>query len=517
MVKYREIIRLGALGVSKRNIAFSCQCALSTVQSVLTRAKAHGLEWPLPAEMGDAAIRSAIYPPKDADDDYAGIDHEHVADQLLKRGVTMLLLWNEYCDGALLRGEKPLMYSAFCSRHRKWAESHGKPVMRVERKPGEEMQVDWVGDTMEVADPDTGEMLRVFVFVACLPFSSKLFAEGFYSMDEESWITAHVHAFSFFGGTTPILVPDNCKTAVIRSTVEELIVNDQYRRMAEYYGCAVVPARPRKPRDKAAVEMGVGIVERQAIAALRNRAFLSLQELNDALAEKTGRINERPFQKREGSRESVFLGQEKQTLVPLPAHPYEIVIRKHATVNFNYHVAFDHNWYSVPFNYVRREVEVAATKSTVAIIADGERIAIHERVRGRKGAYSTNRDHMPDAHRDYVQWSGERFRRWASEFGPATERCVDAVLRSRQVEQQSYRSARALIGLGEKHGAAVVEEACRRSLELTANPSYKLVKSKVSKVVDEISGRRGDDHAYLRGAEYYKDNGAEGAEGKDAR
>lgn len=300
MVKYREILRLHAMGVSIRNIAFSCRCSTATVRAVTGRAKAAGIEWPLPEEMGDRAIREVIYPPKSkADPDKAPIDHDHVDAEMSRPGVTMMLLWSEYCESAVSQGRSPYMYSAFCERHRKWAMSR-KTAMRIAHKPAEQMQVDYVGDTMEVVDMDTGEVLKVYVFAACLPFSGKLYAKGSYDMREESWVDAHVSAFSFFGGTTPILVPDNLKQGVVKHTVDELVINEQYRRMAEYYGCAVVPGRPRRPRDKAAVEMGVRVIEQQAIAPLRNRVFTSLDALNAALLDNVARINARPFQKREG-------------------------------------------------------------------------------------------------------------------------------------------------------------------------------------------------------------------------
>ncbi len=207
MVKYREILRLHAMGVSIRNIAFSCRCSTATVRAVTGRAKAAGIEWPLPEEMGDRAIREVIYPPKSkADPDKAPIDHDHVDAEMSRPGVTMMLLWSEYCESAVSQGRSPYMYSAFCERHRKWAMSR-KTAMRIAHKPAEQMQVDYVGDTMEVVDMDTGEVLKVYVFAACLPFSGKLYAKGSYDMREESWVDAHVSAFSFFGGTTPILVP----------------------------------------------------------------------------------------------------------------------------------------------------------------------------------------------------------------------------------------------------------------------------------------------------------------------
>ena len=258
MVKYREILRLIAMGVSQESVAFSCGCAQSTVSDVIRAARARGLSWPLPEEMDDAAIRSVIYPKRSRKaTDKAAIDFEHVARELGRRGMTLSLLWNEYCDSAVSRGEEPYMYSAFCREYRKWAQAHDVR-MRIDHRPAETIQVDWVGDTAEAVDPDTGELLRVYVFAGCLPYSNYLFAEGFYRTDEQAWIDAHAHMFSFFGGATPVLVPDNCKTAVSKNTKEALIVNEQYRRMSEHYGCAVVPARVRRPRDKASVEMGVG-------------------------------------------------------------------------------------------------------------------------------------------------------------------------------------------------------------------------------------------------------------------
>lgn len=516
MVKYREILRQRAMGVSVRNVAFSCRCSTATVRTVADRAKACGLEWPLPEDMNDAAIRAAIYPKKPrADASKAGIDHERVSTEMGRPGVTMSLLWSEYCERALALGKEPYMYSAFCQKHREWAAAN-KAVMRIERKPAQEMQVDYVGDTMEVLDPDTGELLKVYVFAACLPYSGELYAEGFYDMKEESWVAAHVHAFSFYGGSVPIIVPDNLKQGISKNTFDELVVNDQYRRMAEYYGCAVVPARPRKPRDKGAVEMGVRVIEQRAMAPLRDRLFTSLSQLNGALLEKVREINARPFQKRDGSRDEVFARQEKPLLVPLPAKPYEMVSRKAATVNFNYHVALDGCWYSVPFSYVKREVEVCATGTAVWVVCDGQRIAMHRRLRGPRGSYSTNPGHMPDSHRDFAKWDGNRFRRWAREIGPSCEAAVDAILGSRKVEQQSYRSCRGVMALAKRHGGQTLEQACAKALSYTPRPSYKTIKSIASKM-SEASPEDPDDGAYLRGSAYYRNLEPSSEEGADGR
>lgn len=248
MVKHGEILRSGAMGVSQANTAHSCGCATSTVQAVEKHARKVGLEWPLPEELDDAAIRGRLYPKRESHSGKFPIDHEKVDSELMRRGVTLTLCWNEYCEEAVSSGREPYQYSAFCQWHRKWAEANSL-VMRVGCKCGEKIEVDWAGDPMGHYDPDTGEARKARVFVACLPWSQYTFAEAFPDMGEESWVAAHIRAFSFFGGSAPILVPDDRETGIVKNTVEELIVNEQYRRMAEHYGCAVVPARPRRPRD----------------------------------------------------------------------------------------------------------------------------------------------------------------------------------------------------------------------------------------------------------------------------
>ena len=506
MVKYREILRRKPMGISVRNIAFSCKCSTATARTVVDRAKACGLEWPLPEEMSDAAIRAVIYPKKPkVDASKAGIDRAHVDREMERPGVTMMVLWAEYCEAALASGREPYMYSAFCQKQRDWAMAN-EAAMHIERKPAQEMQVDYVGNAMGVLDVGTGEILKVHVFAACLPYSGELCAEGFYDMKEESWVEAHVRTFSFFGGSVPIIVPGNLKQGIIKNTVDELVINEQCRRMAEYCGCAIVPARPRRPRDKGAVETGVRVIEQRAMAPLRDRLFTSLAQLNAALLEKVCEINARAFQKREGSRDEVFVRQEKPLLVPLPGKPYEMVGRKTATVNFNCHVAFDGSWYSAPFSYVKREVEVCAAKSAVWVVCDGERIAVHERLHGPKGSYSTSPEHMPDSHRDFAEWDGKRFRRRAREIGPACEGVVDGILKSRKIEQQSYRSCRGVLSLARKHGRRMLEQACAKALSYSPRPSYKTVKSLIAKMAESVP-EDPDDGAYLRGNGYYQSLG----------
>lgn len=505
MIKYREILRLHALGVSIRNIAYSCECSRSTVQHVLAKAKAKSLKWPLPEETNDKEIYQILFAKERSSSLKVEPDFAFVNKELLKKGVTLSILWSEYCEKTIVSGGEPYQYSAFCRHYRMWAKIN-HVVMHIERKPAEQMMVDWAGATMEIVDKDTGEINKVYIFVATLPYSSYLYAEGFYSMNQEAWINAHINAFEYFCGVAPILIPDNLRTGIVKNGYDELIINESYRRLAEYYGCAVVPTRVRKPRDKAAVEAGVGVITRSALAPLRDRVFFDLADLNFALVKKIADINQRPFQKREGSRESVFLSQEKNALVPLPEIRFETYVVKTATVPYNYHVSVESIFYSVPFQYVKQEVELRIYKSTISVYAGHERICAHKRSYSYKGCYVTNPDHMPEAHKDFSEWNADRFRRWASEKGDAVRDVTDCVLTSKPIEQQAYRSCHALIGLSKKYGDEKLNEACLRALAINKAPSYKTVKTILLRMgeVNQGSLIEQNQFAYLRGADYFK-------------
>ncbi|MDU5612495.1 MAG: hypothetical protein E6043_01355 [Slackia sp.] len=515
MVKF---LRFAAMGVSQNSIAFSCGCAQSTASDVLRAARAHQLPRPLPEEMDDAAIRAVIYPKESRKSrGKAAIGHESVASELMRRGMTMSLLWDECCDAAIARGEEPCMHSAFCRERRDWAQRRDVR-MRIERRAAEAIRVGWVGDAGEAIGPDTGEILKAYVLAACLPCSDCLHAEGFCKTDEEAWIAARAHMFSFFGGSTPILAPDSCRTAITRNAEETLVVSEQHRRMSEHCGCAVVPTRVRKPRDKASVEMGVGVIERRAMMALRKRRPMSFPDFNRAPIAQAMAISSRPFQKREGSRESIFLGQEEPMLIPLPGKPYEMSARKEAAVDFNCRVAFGGAWYSAPFQHVERAVTVAATPRSASVMRDGKRVAIRERAL-RRGDCRTDPSRMPDAHRDCAERNGGRFRKWAAEIGGSTEKAVDAILSSRKVEQRSCRSCRGVLGLAKAHGKGLLEEACAKALPRTPRLSHKVAKDILAAPEKEREEAGDGDGAYLRGGEHYEsfDNDDEPGEDEEQR
>lgn len=515
MTKYREILRLSSMGLSQRSIASSCQCSRNTVSEVLSRAIQKEVAWPLSEDVVDEDLQNMLFPEKAQQASSRKLpDCEHLHRELAKSGVTLSLLWSEYCEVCRLSNEIPLMYSQFCNYYRKFAATT-KATMHIHRKPGELLEVDWAGQTAAIVDQDTGELIPVYVFVAALSSSQYAFVEGCLSMNQENWIASHIHAFAFFGGVTKILVPDNLKTGVEKASWYSPIINRIYHEMAEHYGTAVIPARVRKPKDKASVEGAVGVISTWILAALRNQSFFSLVELNNAISEKLHVFNSRPFQKKPGSRLSTFLAEEKHALQPLPVSAYELATWKIATVQFNYHISVDMMHYSVPYEYIKHKVDVRMTKGVIEVFYNNHRICSHPRLHGRPGQYHTVEDHMPEKHKQHVQWNTERFLSWAQNVGPNTTIVIKAILAYHRIEQQGYKACMGVLKLADRYSLVRLEAACTRALSYTPNPSYKnistILKSGQDKVLNEIAATTElqtqdgtqDNHSFTRGATYY--------------
>ncbi|MCL2791442.1 MAG: IS21 family transposase [Desulfobulbus sp.] len=508
MTSYREILRLNSQGLSQRSIAASCGCGKGTVQRIITHAMEQGLVWPLPPEVTDERLRQLFSAPEKPEGmSYTEPDYEHVHREMGKRGVTLSLLWSEYRTQCREVGDIPFMYSAFCEHYRTYT-VRNKATMHLEHRPGEQMEVDWAGQTMAVVDNITGDAITAHVFVAVLPCSGYAYVEAFLSRNQENWIAAHVNAYQYFGGVTRILVPDNLKTGVDRVDWYTPVINKSYHEMAEHYGTAVIPARVRKPKDKPTVEGTVGVVSTWIIAALRNWKFFSLVELNEAIREKLVEFNSKPFQKKQGSRLSVFLEEEQPELQPLPDHPFELAEWKICVVAFNYHVRVDKMFYSVPYAYIKHEVSARLTHGTVEIFHDGTRIASHARRYGHPGQYSTLQEHMPEDHLKYVQWNAERFLAWAKAVGENTVAVTKSILTSRKIEQQAYRTCMTLLKLAEKYSPARLEAACKRALSYSPAPGLKSVQTILAteqdKLPEEDTSRDASaDFAFTRGSGYY--------------
>ena len=434
-------------------------------------------------------------------------DYEYIHREMAKSGVTLSLLWNEYCEGCRLGGEIPFMYTQFCKYYRDFV-SISKATMHIERKPGEQMEVDWAGQTAGIIDNITGDIIPAYVFVAALSCSGYAYVEAFLSQNQECWIAAHVNTYAYFGGVTRILIPDNLKTGVEKPDWYTPVINKTYHEMAEHYGTAVIPARVRKPKDKPFVEGTVGVISTWILAALRRQQFFSLHELNAAIREKLEEFNCKPFQKKPGSRLSVFLEEETQLLLPLPQRPFELAVWKIATVAFNYHISVEKMQYSVPYEYIKHKVEVRITKSTIEVFYGGNRICSHIRLSGHPGQYSTIPEHMPEDHRKYTQWNAGRFLSWAQGIGENTVAVVGAILASRKIEQQGYKACMALLKLADKYSVGRLENACKRALSYTPNPSFKSIQTILATGQDKISeappaSDTSSEFGFTRGAEYY--------------
>jgi transposase len=471
----KDILRLkhqNALSV--REIARSCGLPASTVGDYLQRATAAGLGWPLPEELSEEQLHEKLLKspagPVPQTPTKGAPNWTQVHQELRRKGVTLQLLWHEY------RQAEPAgyAYSRFCELYREWA-ARLDPVLRQVHVPGEKLFVDWAGQTVPLHDPTTGAVTQAHVFVAVLGASNKTFAEAFPNEQLPAWITGHVHAYNFFGGVTKVTVPDNTKTAVTRPCRYEPQLHRTYQEMAEHYGTVILPARALRPRDKAKVETGVQIVERQILAVLRHQRFFSLAALNQAIAPLLAKLNAQPFQKLEGSRDQWFEAQDKSQLLPLPIQPFELATWSQATVNIDYHVVVEHHYYSVPHHLIHQPLDVRLTETTVELFLRGKRVAAHARSQQR-GRFTTIEEHRPKAHQRYLQWTPGRIVQWAQKTGPHCARVVEQILASRPHPEQGFRSCLGIMRLGKATSAERLEAACERALHF-GTCSYLSIKS----------------------------------------
>lgn len=508
MTNYREILRLAGMGLSRTSIGTALGYSRNTVAEVLRRALVKGIELPFPSDMSDRELRDLLFPEKAKDQNHKMPDCEKMHKELGKSGVTLTLLWEEYCNECRQNGEIPYAFTQFRFHYHRYVQTT-KATMHLTHKPGEQLEVDWAGQTAAVVDRDTGEKLPAYIFVATLPCSACSYVEAFLSQNQESWISAHIHAFDFFGGTPRILTPDNLKTGVEKSNWYSPTINKSYHELAEHYGCAVIPARVRKPKDKPSVEGAVGIISTWIIAALRNRTFFTLTDLNEAISEKLRAFNEKPFQKKPGSRMSAFLNEEKEFLQPLPKNRYELAIWKKLMCGFNYHISVDKNFYSVPYEYIKHEMDVRVTGTTIEVFYSNHRICSHPRLYGKPGQYHTIPEHMPEKHKNYTEWNSERFISWAKSIGEYTKTAITAILSSHKIEQQGYRACIGVLKLADKYGVKRLEAACEKALSYTPNPSYKNIDSILKSGSDKLKALNketkpvDESHSFIRGAEYY--------------
>jgi transposase len=505
MRKISEVLRLKwASHLSNRGIARSCQLSHSTVSEYLKRAEQAGISWPIPEGMTEDELYLRLFPEKAQPVNPVAKpmpDWEYVRKELKKRNVTLRLLWDEYQkvhpDG--------YGYSQWCELYRHYVQKLDPP-MRQNHKAGEKLFVDYAGDTIPITNPETGEISQAAIFVAVQGASSYTYAEAQANQTLPNWIGGHVRAHAFFGGVTALIVPDNLKQGVKSPCWYDPDLNQTYQEWAAYYQVAVIPARVKRPRDKAVVEVGVQVVERWILAALRNRTFFSLAELNREMRILLAEINQKKMVHLEKSRRELFEELDQPALHSLPERPYEYTEWKNARVNIDYHVEYDKHYYSVPYILIHEEVRIRASEHMIAIChkSQSEPVALHPRSHAA-GRYTTLTEHMPVNHQKAGEWTPERIRHWASEIGPQTVLLVEAILSSRQHPEQGFRACLGILRLSGKYDPAQMEAACQlaREAQLLSYRDLKLVLETMPALPTPVPPAL-PAHENIRGTTYYQ-------------
>lgn len=507
MRKIKEVLRLkGQFNLSDRQIAKSCGIARSTVADYRLRARVAGITWPIPSDLDEEKLEARLFSPASViqGGDRPIPNWSDIHQELRKKGVTLALLWEEYQTFH----PEGFQYSHFCNLYRAWRHRLG-PVMRQEHLAGEKLFVDYCGQTMKVIDRATSEVKTAQIFVAVLGASNYTFAEATWSQSLSDWIGSHQRAFRFFGGVPELVVPDNLKSGVTAPCRYDPDLNPTYHELALHYSTAILPARVRKPRDKAKVETGVQLVERWILARLRHHTFFSLEELNQVIRDLLNSLNKRPFRKLPGSRLSMFQAVDQPALLPLPQDPFPDCEWHKLRAGPDYHVEWENHFYSVPYTLAKIQLDIRITPRTIECFHKGKRVASHC-ISHRVGGKTTRSEHMSPKHRHFLESQAvEKVIQKASEIGPNTEHLINKILIQRSHIQQGSRVCLGILGLANRYGALRLEAACTRALAVGAK-SLKSIKSILKNGLDrhpvaeqEIVPQPIIHHDNIRGAGYY--------------
>jgi len=507
-VKIIEILRLTEQGYSQREIAKSVKCGKSTVGEIQKRCRHAKLQYDTAANMTNNEIKLLLYPDSfgrsiKGDPDWPTI-HERL--QTNKR-LNLQYIWEEY----RVENSHGLSYSRFCKRYIDWRNETGKNVIMVQyREPGKELFVDWMGDTLDcVIDSATGKTIKAHFFVATLGDSSYPYVEAFPDEKLDKWLLAHVNALRYLGGVPRVIVPDNCKTATTRPNYYDPAINQAYWDFAKHYEVAILPARVREPQDKAPVESSIGWLETWLLEWLRGKRFFSFAALNNEIQHRVKELAQRPFQKRKGSRQSVFEELDKPALRPFPYNHFEYVEYVVRRTPPNYHVEYGDFHYSVPHELYKQLVTIRASVTTIEILNDNrERVALHQR-RFTGTRYATNIDHMPTHHRHQHhanRYDGAKYRMWAGNIGEQTYAVIDHLLSSQVVEEQAYRSCMGILQSSKKYGNDRLEAACAKAITMNSC-TYSTITTILKNGQDKVTSSKKDKptplHENLRGSKAY--------------
>lgn len=506
----REILRQKLeLKRSHREVAASVGTSSGMVATACVRARLVGLtSWADVQALSDEALDEKVYGIKSKKRlGRAPLpDGAYLHAELHRPGVTLQLLHLEYLE----REPTGYRYTAFCEHYKQWL-ARQKPSMRQVHVGGDKTFTDYSGKKPSIVDPTTGEVIDVELFVAVLGASNYTYAEATRTQRVPDWIASHVRAFEFFGGVSQAVVPDQLKSGVTLACRYEPGLQRSYQEMAVHYGTVVLPARPGHPRGKAKVEAAVLVAQRWILAKIRNQTFHSIEALNERIGELLDELNERPMRVYGKSRRELFEQLDKPALRPLPEKRFAHGEWKLVTVNIDYHVDYDHHYYSVPHTLLGQKLWVRATPAMVEIFRDESaaaeaRIAAHARSYER-GRHTTKSEHMPKAHQKHAEWSPSRIVRWAETIGPSTAKLAEAILAERPHPEQGYRSCLGILRLSKRFGSERLEAACTRALEAGAR-SYRHVESILRHGLDRVAAD-GDatlvsrSHENVRGRDYY--------------
>lgn len=509
-IRAKVVLELQSQGLSGRAIAASQGMSRKSVSQVLEAAAREQVVWQDVHEKTDDQVYELLFPERNEQVSvYEQPDWIVVHKELARVGVTLKLLHQEYKDRCAVAGLPAMGYDRFCKTYQHHVLVSGA-ASRVSHKAGQTVEVDWSGPTMTLLDPVTGVTSKVYLFVACLPFSRYAFVEPCLDMRQDTWLQAHVSMYEFFGGSVPRLVPDNLKTGVISHPRDgEIVLNNAYRQMAAHYSAAVLPARVRAPKDKASAENTVAHVATWVIAALREQSFATLGDLRAAIRGQMDAYNREPFQKRVGSRATIFESEERPFLRPLPAVAFEtstwVYGRKVAR---NSHVVWKKNFYSVTYTYIGTTVDLRVTATSLEVFAGTTRISSHLLVgHGQVNRYQTHDHDIPEG-KQFKEWDGARVRQWAGRIGPSTVLGVDRIFASVPFEEQGLNAALAVLRLGKKHSNQRLEAACALALATTIHsPRYShlspILISSQDKIGSPTMVTQEPQGGYVRGASYY--------------
>ncbi len=518
MRQITEILRLYSNGYKVSDIHKACGVSHKAVRSYITKACALNISYKDIANKHYDEVHKLFFPNSDIfTRTKPQPDWNYIHQEMQKKNVTLQLLWEEFIESH----PDGCGYSQFCFHYYGWKKKLDLS-MRQNHKLGKKCFVDFAGDAIPITNQYTGEIKFAQIFVATLGASNYTFACAVWSQSLPDWIDSHVRMLEYFSGVPEVIVPDNLRSGVNKACRYEPEINRTYHDFAMHYNVAVIPARVRKPQDKAKVEVSVQIVERWILATLRNHTFFSLDELNKEISILLEKLNNKPFQKLPGSRKQIFEEKERKCLKPLPLERYELCEWKKARVNIDYHIELDRHYYSVPYQYVREEVEVCYSKRVVSVLKGGKVIARHGRS-NEKGRHTTIKEHMPKKHQGYGDWSPTRIINWAKSVGLNTAELVEKLLLSRKHPQTAYRSAMGIISLSKRYGKERTENAATRALVFGAY-SYKSMESILRRGLEKKELKKDTNHSEkvipfhknIRGKEFFVSGGNSG-DGRDNR